>query len=359
MTLPDRGSVPPAVPTNSISLSQLRTEYTDADADSKVKLSSFYYGNSQTSAYLAKNTCTDAVRGTANDATKHPGLTPHLEGIPEVSDPIGSQPIKLSQFYGKTYYYAPISPTKVTGDNSSYTFNPKTIENLSLKTNTENSAFMDLSLEKNDLRAASTDGVALTVQDKKRDHTSVCIILKSGSRIVGKGGAGGQGSCSSADGKKGGDAIKTNVHTFLKNSGRVLGGGGGGGGGGSFRIQWNECWVCGPTSRWYAGGGGGGGKGGGSGASSTTSGCPANFQAGGNSGSDGNYQNSGTGGQGGNQQVKGGNGGGWGEAGEDGTNSQRNGGEGGAAGRALIRKSGMFFKIISTGTISGTTTGTF
>lgn len=344
MTLPTSGT---------IKMSQMRTEYTDLGALSQVRLRDFYYGASVTKSYLPKNSCTDAVR--AN--TSHPGYTPHLEGIPAVSSPVGSLPIKLSQFYGKSYYYAPQTDSTISGNVK--TFNVNTIESAALKSNTINSAFIDLQVN-GEMRATATNNRALTINAKKRSHTTVWV--NNTSRILGKGGRGGNGGGSSGSkGQNGGDAFYSSSHTFINNNGKIYGGGGGGGGGRCNNRSYNECYCCNVTNAGVGGGGGGGGKGGGDGGNGGSA-CAANFKNNGNNGSAANWNDTGGGGSGGSgtkcpsvclSMDPGGNGGGWASTGGSG-----NGG-GGSGGVAFKKKSGLYMKITKTGSIAGSTSGTF
>jgi hypothetical protein len=329
MTLPSSG--------NSISLSQLRTEYTNLGSSAEVKLSSFYYGASQTKFYLPRNNCTDAVRGTVSDSPTHPGRVPHLQGIPQVSNPIGNTPIRFSQFYGKTYYYAPITASSINGSNNAQSFSPSTIENQAPdgKQNNENAVFIDLNVT-GECRASSTGSYALTIGTKQRTNTTVWINVTG--NVKGKGGAGGKGNCVSAGGESGGPALQAQCHTFLNNTGRIYGGGAGGSGGSNSNETWNECWFCGPTNRSYGGGGGGGGSGGGPGGPGGP-GCSANFNNGGNDGGSGGW---------GDAAASGGGGG-----------SPRGGGGGNYGnGSAFVKSSGMYYKRTSTGTILGASPST-
>lgn len=352
MTLPASG--------NSISMSQMRSEYTNLQSLTEVRLSSFYYGASKTSSYLAKNKCSDAIR----TYTDHPGYTPHLSGIPAVSDPIGGSPIKLSQFYSKTYYFAPQTESNVSGTNVG--FNPKTEEGNALKSNSNNSTFIDVSLS-GECNSNSTGSSGLNIGTKDRDHTTVYLTVPSGQRIIGKGGKGGDGN--SGNGSPGGHALTSQIHIFLNNQGRVYGGGGGGGASGCNSTSFKECYCCGDSNGSVGGCGGGGGKGGGEGGSGAGANCGGNFATSGFGGNSGDSNNDGGGGSGGSgtryldstvdgvaiylSATSGSAGGGWGSAGDN------NAGSGGAAGKAFYVKSGMYRKIVATGSIAGTTNESF
>lgn len=332
-----------------IALSDLRTEYTSLGSLSEVKLSSFYYGASATKAYLPRNSCTDAIR--AN--TDHPGYIPHLQGIPAVSNPVGNQPIRFSQFYSMTYYYAPQTDSTISGD--AKTFNVNIIESDGLKSNTINSAFIDLQVN-GEMRATSTGNRALTINAKNRTHTTVWVNVQSNKRILGKGGAGGNGN--NGQGQSGGDAFHTSSHTFIVNNGKIYGGGGGGRASDCKTQSYNECYCCNQTNASVGGCGGGGGKGGGNGGLAGPA-CAANFKNDGFNGSTGDWNDSGSGGAGGSGTRcpsicigtnPGGGGGGWGSAGG-------NGGAGGGA--AFKKKSGLYHKFLTSGSTAGGTSGTF
>ena len=343
-----------------ISMQDLKKEYTDLSDKAEVRLSSFYYGKSTTSSYLAKNACSDAIRATISDSTKHPGFTPHLEGIPAVSDPVGDTPIKLTHFYGKSYYYAPQSASNVSGDNT--VFNPAIEEGNALKSNTINSAFIDVNASGQN-RGTTTSNPGLTIATKNRSHTTVWLNIPSDQRIIGKGGAGGNGNDN--NGNPGGHAIQSNIHIFLNNNGRVLGGGGGGGASGCATRTFKEAYCAGNSNGSVGGCGGGGGKGTGAGGSPSGANCGGNFPTDGFGGDAADESNDGAGGSGGSgtryldSTVDGtaiycnanaaAAGGGWGSGGGNSS------GNGGAAGKALYVASGMYRKITASGIIAGTT----
>lgn len=359
MTLPASG--------NPISMSQMRTEYTELQSQSQVRLSDFYYGASKTKSYLPKNSCTDAVRATASDATKHPGFTPHLEGIPEVSSPVGSAPIKLSQFYSKSYYFAPQDDSSISGTN--VIFDPKVEEDNALKTNAINSTFIDVNVS-SECNSDNTSKAGVTISTKQRSHTTVWLNIPSNQRIIGKGGKGGDANGNA--GSDGGNAITSNIHIFLNSQGRTYGGGGGGGASGCNSRTFQECYCCGSSSGSVGGCGGGGGAGGGAGGAGGGADCGGNFATSGFSGTAGGSANDSTGGAGGSgsryldstvdgvsiniNANAGSGGGGWGAAGGGGGSN----GNGGAAGKALYVKSGMYRKILTTGQgVAGTTNESF
>lgn len=346
----------------AIRMSDLRTEYTDLPSGGEVKLSDFYYG----STYLQKNACTDAVRGTASDTNKHPGYTPHFEGIPSLSTP--KVEINLTDFYGKSYYYAPQTASSISGG-TNQSFNPKTVEADSLKSNTINSAFIVLNTS-GTIDSTSTSSAALSIGTKNRSHTSVYLNNASGGRIFGKGGKG--GNANSGAGAAGGDAVESEIHLFLNNNGRVFGGGGGGAASGCTYRTFKEAYCANDSLGNVGGCGGGGGKGGGAGGKGIDgkNNCSGQFPGAGFNGSAGNSDDTGDGGAGGSgsryvdstvdgvaifvNATAGGRGGGWGSGG--GSVGSANGG---SAGRAVVYKSTMYYKSIKSGNIAGTNGATF
>lgn len=168
--------------------------------------------------------------------------------------------------------------------------------------------------------------------------TTINLVLASGARIQGKGGAGGTGSYNTNNGTAGaagGTALYTRKAISLNNSGGIFGGGGGGGGGGSsFR----------------SGGGGGGGAG-----TQVGAGGPSPGSFPGSPGADGTADAGGAGGAGGDASAgPGGNGGGPGLAGSAGTDGSTAGttfGAAGAAGSAVDGTSYVTYSV--TGDIRG------
>lgn len=344
MTLPSSGQ---------ISLANLRTEYTNLGSQASVKMSDFYYG----SRYLRRNRCTDRAR----TDTSHPGYTIHFQGIPVVSSPVGSELIRLSQFYGKVYYYARQSNVLVNGTNASV--NTAGIENEAIKTNTNNSAFFDV-LTTGDCFASSTSNFGLSIAQNNRSHTT-CYLIND-FRVYGRGGRGGNGGVqagteSGQGGENGGTALSLATLTYLVNNNRILGGGGGGGGGAARRDSYNECYCCNVTNASIAGSGGGGGKGSGAGGSAGSA-LAANFRYPGGNGSAGDTANTGAGGSGGSScsfnvvigtycSNSGGNGGTWGTVG----NSSASGEPGGSGGAAIRRRDAAYYSVITSGTTAGGT----
>ncbi len=171
--------------------------------------------------------------------------------------------------------------------------------------------------------------------------STLMLIVGTGARIVGKGGAGGRGGNGGASlifpGEDGGTALELSIPTSLYNYGKIQGGGGGGGGGRGGAIGAQN-----------PGGGGGGGAGhlpslgGAPGLLST--GQPAGTGGGGN----GFIDTAGLGGNAGGQS--GGNGGGPGQAGQAGSGS---GGGGGDAGPAIVKAAGVVLTKRRAGTIDG------
>lgn len=84
--------------------------------------------------------------------------------------------------------------------------------------------------------------------------SSLTLVLQSGARIYGRGGAGGAGGLgpggAASSGGAGGAGLSVGLTTSVNNAGTIAGGGGGGGGGGAGTLI---------TSLWGRGGGGGGG----------------------------------------------------------------------------------------------------
>lgn len=346
-----------------ISLKDLRTEYTSAapSSSTETKLSQYYFGSTN----LKKNACATAAYGDSN----HPGYTPHFENIPLLKNPItDSDPIRLSQFYGKSYYYAPQTASSISGGNEQ-SFDPKTIESDALKSATINSAFIVLNTSET-IASTRTSTPALTVGTKDRSHTTVYINNASGGRIFGKGGKG--GNANNGNGAAGGDAIKSSTHLYLNNNGRVFGGGGGGSASGCAFRTFKEAYCANDSLGNVGGCGGGGGKGGGGGGNGIagSGNCNGQFPSNGFNGSAGNSDDTGAGGAGGSgsrlvdytvdgvaiyvNANAGGTGGGWGSAGDN-----AGSGTGGAAGRAVVYKSGLYYKSIKAGTIAGTNGATF
>jgi len=330
MTLPSSGQ---------ISLSDLRTEYTNLGSQGQVAMNDFYYG----STHVQKNTCTDQARGDAS----HPTKASHFDNIPAV----GAGQIKLSNFYSKVYYYARQTTVQVNGSNAS--INVNAIEDEALKKNSNNTVFFVASTNGN-CKATSTGNYALTIPQGGRPNTT-CYLINDHA-IYGKGGRGGDGGNS---GETGGTALSVASNIYLKNNNRILGGGGGGGGGGAKINSYNECYCCNTTNASIAGSGGGGGKGGGAGGNAGSA-LNANFTYGGGNGAAGDEDTSsvpGSGGSGGGNCVfntvlgtycsnGGGAGGGWGSSG---------GGSGGSGGNAIRRRSGAYYVVVTSGTTAGST----
>jgi len=334
MTLPSSGQ---------ISLSDLRTEYTNLGSQGQVAMNDFYYG----STHVQKNTCTDQARGDAS----HPTKASHFDNIPAV----GAGQIKLSNFYSKVYYYAKQAITQVSGSNAS--INVNVIEDEALKKNNNNTVFFVASTN-GDCKATSTSNYGLTIPQGSRPNTT-CYLINDHA-IYGKGGKGGDGG---SNGGGGGTGFSVASNIYLKNNNRILGGGGGGAGGAAKRNTFNECYCCSPSNTSIGGSGGGGGKGGGAGGGGGGA-LPSNFPAGsGGSGSPGDENTSsvpGSGGGGGGRcggfprgticSDGGGSGGGWGQGG-----SPAPGGSGGGAGDAIRRRSGAYYVVLTSGTTAGST----
>jgi len=324
-----------------IALSDLRTEYTNLGSTAQVAMNDFYYG----STHLKKNKCTDKVR----TDTSHPVQGVHFAGIPVLGS--GSL-IKLTQFYGKIYYYARQTVATVSGNNASV--NVGSIENEALKSNSVNSAFFELQTNGN-CTATSTSNDGLNIPGGSRPGTT-CYFTNN-YKIYGKGGNG--GNANGGNGQDGGPAFVVSSNIYVNNGGRILGGGGGGGAGNGKTVSYNECYCCNTTNAGFGGGGGGGGAGGGKGGNAGP--IPgANFQYSGQSGSDGNYNDSGANGSGGSRCHSarqagtvcinpGANGGDWGSGG-----GTSNGG-GGSGGKGIRRKSGKYYVVLTSGTVAGGT----
>jgi hypothetical protein len=175
----------------------------------------------------------------------------------------------------------------------------------------------------------------------------VDVIINPGSYIIGKGGAGGDGTpavgCGFFTGGGGGDgghAFRMLSPTRLTNNGTIAGGGGGGGGGGE-------------DSYWNASAGAGGG-GAGFGNVGIANGCGVTEGRFGSNGNPGNQTTGGLGGTGGNQFVAdGGNGGSLASAGSVGQTTYTSGGSGGQPGYSIT----FFSNYIggTTGTLLGLT----
>ena len=228
-----------------ISLSNLRTEYTNLGPQGQVAMNDFYYG----STHLKKNKCTDQARSDAS----HPSKASHFDNVPAV----GGGQIKLTNFYSKVYYYARQTIVQISGSNAS--IDVSGIENEALKTNSNNTVFFDAETTGN-CNASLTSNYGLTIPQSSRTNTT--CYLTNDYAIYGKGGKGADGGGS---GSPGGTAFSVAPNIYLKNNNRILGGGGGGGGSGSKRITFNECYCCSPSNTSIGGSGGGGGKGGGAG----------------------------------------------------------------------------------------------
>lgn len=331
-----------------IALSDLRTEYTNLGSQGQVAMNDFYYG----STHLKKNKCTDQARTDSS----HPTKASHFDNIPVLSTPRSQ--IRLTNFYGKVYYYARQSVVQVSGSNASV--NVVNIENESLKSNSNNTVFFDLETIGN-CSGSTTSNFGLSIPQGNRANTT--CYLTNDYAIYGKGGKGGNGGGSSAErGEDGGTALSVATNVYLKNNNRILGGGGGGGGSVARRETYNECYCCRTTNASIAGSGGGGGKGGGGGGSAGFA-LGSNFMYAGANGSGGDSNISsvpGSGGSGGTRcsfnvvigtycSIPGGNGGGWGQAG--GSSSAA----GGAAGNAIRRRSGFYYVVLTSGTQAGST----
>jgi len=334
MTLPSSGQ---------ISLSDLRTEYTNLGSGGRVAMNDFYYG----STHLQKNTCTDQARGDAS----HPTKASHFDNIPAV----GAGQIKLSNFYSKVYYYARQTIARVSGSNAS--INVNVIEDEALKKNSNNTVFFVASTN-GDCNATSTSNYGLTIPQGGRSNTT-CYLINDHA-IYGKGGRGGDGNSS---GSPGGTGFSVASNIYLKNNNRILGGGGGGAGGNAKRNSYNECYCCNVTNASIGGSGGGGGKGGGAGGNASAA-LAANFQYSGGNGQPGDNNTGsvpGSGGSGGGNcafntvlgnycSESGGPGGGWGNSG-----SPAPAGSGGSGGNAIRRRSGAYYVVLTSGTTAGST----
>jgi len=331
-----------------ISFSDLRTEYTNLGSQGKVAMNDFYYG----STHLRRNRCTDQAR----TDTSHPRHSIHFSGIPVFSTPRSQ--IRLTNFYGKVYYYARQTVVQVSGSNASV--NVVNIENESIKSNSNNTVFFDLETIEN-CSASATSNFGLLIPQGSRPNTT--CFLTNDYAIYGRGGRGGDGGGNTAqDGENGGTSLSVATNVYLRNNNRILGGGGGGGGGAARRDSYNECYCCSTTTASIGGSGGGGGKGNGGGGSAGPA-LSANFQYSGGNGAPGDENTSsvpGTGGSGGANcafnkvlgtycSIPGGNGGGWGQPG--GSSSAG----GGAAGAAIRRRGSAYYVVLTSGTQAGST----
>jgi hypothetical protein len=327
-----------------IALSDLRTEYTNLGPQGQVAMNEFYYG----STYLKKNKCTDQARTDSS----HPTKASHFDNVPVAG---AGTTIALTNFYNKVYYYARQAVVQLSGNNASIDVN--TIENESLKANSNNTVFFDAETTGN-CRATLTSNYGLTIPQGARSNTT--CYLTNDYAIYGKGGRGGDGGGS---GSPGGTAFSVASNIYLKNNNRILGGGGGGGGSNGKRQTFNECYCCNISNTSIGGSGGGGGKGGGAGGGGSGA-PPSNFPAGGGgSGGDGDENTSsvpGSGGGGGGRcggypqgticSDSGGPGGGWGQAG-----SPAPAGGGGSGGNAIRRRSSAYYVVLTSGTQAGST----
>jgi hypothetical protein len=326
----------------TISLGDLRREYTNLGSNGTVSLSDFYYG----STFVKKNTCTDFAKASSD----HPTKNSHFPNIQT-----SKSNIKLSNYYGKTYYYAHNTTLQPSGSNASV--NTTNIENSAIKKGQENTVFYDVIIN-SDCYASSTSNFGLTITAGNIANTT--CFLNNSSRIYGKGGAGGPGNAE--NGSSGGPALQIHINTFLYNNGRILGGGGGGGGGGQKLQSYNRCYCCTTGSAGISGGGGGGGKGNGPGGPSGRIPEDRNTErrTPGGDGATGDTENTGRGGGGGSVCVDvrylgtqcsnpGGTGGGWAEAGD----GAGGGGGGGGGGGSISRKNGKYYNVILGGTRAG------
>lgn len=180
---------------------------------------------------------------------------------------------------------------------------------------------------------------------------SVINLINNG-LIVGKGGAGGNGSTSGAGG---GPALRAQYAMRITNAG-TIGGGGGGGGGGSY--------TYGSDGAYHAGEGGGGGAGysvGGGGGGSAYNGAAGTLTTGGGGGGSYHWPNyngrdggtTGGGGTGGGLGVAGGSGGaGW--RGDQGGGGHAINGQGGGGAAGACTSGNANITWVSTGTRLGT-----
>lgn len=322
-----------------ISMSDLRSEYTNLGPRAEVRMSQFYYG----STYLRSNACSDLVRGDAS----HPRHAAHFPNIPALNaqgNP--STSIRLTNFYGRSYFYARQATVTVSGNNASV--NSTDIENEAIKSNDINTVFYVVATNGN-CAATSTANYGLVISQGSRGGTT-CYLIND-HRIYGRGGRGGDGGGESGNpGAGGGPALFLAPNVYLRNNNRILGGGNGGAGSAARRNSYNECYCCNITNASIAGSGGGGGKGGGAGGSAGTA-LAANFRYSGGAGGEGNYDDTGDGGAGGGScsyntvignycSTPGETGGGWG------------------GGTGINRRASAYYVVLASGTVSGGT-GTF
>lgn len=325
-----------------ISLSDLRSEYTNLGSKARVAMNDFYYG----STHVKRNKCTDQVRIDGS----HPTYSQHFEGIPVLGS--GSQ-IKLTQYYNKVYYFAKQNVVQVRGSNASV--DVINIENEAIKKDSNNTVFFDVETTGN-CSASSTSNYGLRIPQGSRTHTT-CYFTNDYA-VYGKGGRGGNGG---ENGESGGPAFYVSLNLYLKNNNRILGGGGGGGGGSGKTVSYNECYCCNTTNAALGGSGGGGGKGGGyGGARGPIPGANFRFEGAGGGYAD-NNTSGGSGGAGGSIchgtgagticSNSGGNGGGWGESGNPG----QSGGSGGSGGNSIERRGSAYYVVLTGGTTAGAT----
>lgn len=228
-------SIVTTVSGGTISIGDLTTVFTNVNRATTRKLGDFYYGGS----IVRANECTGYLINYGRPARWR------FNGIPS------SGTIRLGQFWGKGYYYAPSS--NITADGRNF-YSCGDAEALGLKTRSLAPAYFTLVNNSTRLSASVGEWAYRVNQDNSfKDST---VIFYNYAEIKGRGGNGGNGN--GGAGNNGGPALRINAPAFFRNFSNTWGGGRGGNAGGSSSGTYNECYCCNST-RWSAGGNGGGG----------------------------------------------------------------------------------------------------
>lgn len=254
----------------SISIGNLNEVFTNQVRQTSRKLGDFYYGGS----IVRANECTGYLIAYSRPARSR------FSGIPSNGS------IRLSQFWGKGYYYAPSG--NITADAGRNFYSTGDAEAMGLKNRSLAPAFF--TLVNNTTRLANSTGEYAYRVNQDAGFQNSTVVFYNYAEIKGRGGNGGNGN--GGGGFNGGPALRMNAPSFFRNFSNSWGGGRGGNAGGSSSGTYNECYCCNST-RWSAGGNGGGG-GAGSGAGGAGGGAPGgNFNCNGNNGFGGNWSSAG------------------------------------------------------------------
>lgn len=253
----------------SISIGNLTEVFTNQVRQTSRKLTDFYYGGN----IVRRNECTNFLMQYSRPARWR------FNGIPQNGS------IRLGQFWGKGYYYAPQS--NINADSRNF-YSTGDAEQQGMKTRSLAPAFF--TLVNNTTRLANSTGEYAYRINQENGFRDSTVVFYNYAEIKGRGGNGGNGN--GGGGFNGGPALRMNAPSFFRNFSNSWGGGRGGNAGGSSSGTYNECYCCNST-RWSAGGNGGGG-GAGAGAGGAGGNAPGgNFNCNGNNGFGGNWSSAG------------------------------------------------------------------